>query len=216
MTDEEPMSTPDPPAHVTGEWLVYRPLELPPVLAKSLEAFVEHGYHGTTVRNIAARLKQTIPTIYYYYENKQALLVALLHESIDDLLARCKEAEASVSDDPAERLSALILCMSTFVAHRRQLAQLDQEVRSLETRNRASYIAKRDALEAMLVSCIVDGKEAGIFTVDDPRTASRALITMCRGIAAWYKPKGELAPESLAKVYVRFGLGLVGVCNPPT
>jgi AcrR family transcriptional regulator len=204
------MSTPDQRIHVNGDWLIYRPLELPPVLDKALDAFVEHGYHGTTVRDIAGRLKQTVPTIYYYYENKQALLVALLHESIDDLLARCNQAEASASDDPVERISALIHCISLFVAYRRQLAQLDQEVRSLETRNRASYIAKRDSLETMLVSCIADGVQAGSFTVDNPRAASRALITMCRGIAGWYKPKGELTAEELADVYVKFALGLVG------
>jgi hypothetical protein len=56
----------------------------------------------------------------------------------------------------------------------------------------------------------VDGVEAGTFTIDDPRTASRALITMCRGIADWYKPKGELTPEDLANIYVKFALGLVG------
>jgi AcrR family transcriptional regulator len=206
------LSTPDTDAvTAASDWMVYRPLELPPVLRRSLEAFVEHGYHGTTVRDIARRLNQTVPTIYYYYENKQAVLVALLDESMNDLLSRCARAEASASDDPVDRLSALIRCITLFVAYRRQLAQLDEEVRSLESRNRPAYIAKRDQLEAMLVSCIDDGVRQGTFTVDDPHAASRALISMCRGIASWYKSNGALAPEALADVYVRFALGLVGM-----
>lgn len=198
------------------EWELYRPMDLPPVLAKSLDAFVEHGYHGTTVRDIAGRLKQTVPTIYYYYENKQALLVALLNISIDDLLERCRLADLSAPAEPARRLSALIRSICLFVLYRRQLALLDEEVRSLEPRNRDSYIAKRDSLEAMLVSCIDDGVAVGAFMVDDPRAASRALLSMCRGIAGWHRPRGPLTPEGIAGTYERFALGLVGarVENP--
>jgi AcrR family transcriptional regulator len=190
--------------------MIYRPLDLQPILRCALEAFVEHGYHGTTVRDIARRLHQTVPIIYYYYENKQGVLVALLDKSIDDLLARCRDAEASTTRDPVARLSMLIRCVSLFVAHRRSLALLDEEVRSLEPKNRPAYLAKRDELEQMFVSSIEHGVQLGVFATADARSASRALISMCRGIASWYRKDGPLAPEDLAELYVGYGLGLVG------
>lgn len=111
------------------------------MLRHSLDAFVMNDYHGTTVRDIAKRLGQTVPAIYYHYENKQALLVALLTKSIDDLLDRCTEAEAearaAVADDPAQRLTYLVRCVVLYVANRQQLAFLDAEIRSLESENRA-------------------------------------------------------------------------------
>jgi AcrR family transcriptional regulator len=188
----------------------YRPLELPPVLRCSLDAFVEHGYHGTAVRDIARRLNQTVPMIYYYYENKQALLTALLDESLTDLLARCGGALESVGEDPVERLSTLIRCIVLYVTNRRQFVLLDQEVRSLEGRNRPTYIAKRDELEGMLVACIAPGVKSGVFAVDDPSTAARALLAMCRGIAGWFRAGGPMTPAGVAELYVGFALGLVG------
>jgi AcrR family transcriptional regulator len=190
--------------------MVYRPLGLPIVLDRALDAFVEHGYHGTTVRDIARRLNQTVPMIYYWYKNKQALLVALLSLSIDDLLDRCEKALASVGDDPVEQLSVLIRCLLLYVANRRQLALLDQEVRSLEPSNRPAYIAKRNKIEQMLVASIVAGVKTGIFTVENPQVASRALISMCRGIASWYRSTGSMPPEAMAEVHVQFALALAG------
>jgi AcrR family transcriptional regulator len=190
--------------------MVYRPLGLPPVLNEALDLFVEHGYHGTTVRDIARQLNQTVPMIYYWYENKQALLVALLSQSIDDLLDRCEKALSSVGDDPEDQLSVLVRCLLLYVANRRQLALLDQEVRSLESRNRPAYIVKRDKIEHMLVASIESGVTAGIFTVESPQVASRALISMCRGIASWYRSTGSMTPEAMAAVHVQFALALVG------
>jgi len=40
-----------PPTH----WREFPPLELHPMLLHAMEAFNEHGYHGTSVRDIARR-----------------------------------------------------------------------------------------------------------------------------------------------------------------
>lgn len=186
------------------------------MLRCALEAFVEQGYHGTTVRDIARRLKQTVPTIYYYYENKQALLVALLDASINDLLARCNAALESCTAGPVDRFSTLIRCICLYVTHRRQFVLLDREVTSLDARTRSPYIAKRDALEQMLVTCIQPGVDAGVFTVEDPGTASRALLAMCRGIAGWYRSGGPLDPAAVSDLYVGYACGLIGArAEPP-
>ena len=113
-------------------------------------------------------------------------------------------------DDPVDQLSALIRCLLLYVANRRQLALLDQEVRSLEPSNRPAYIAKRDKIEQMLVASIEAGVKAGVFTVENPHVAARALILMCRGIAGWYRSTGSMPPEAMAEVHVRFALALVG------
>ena len=73
-------------------------LNLPPVLQHALDSFVRIGYHGTTVRDLAKRLGQTVPAIYYHFENKQALLFTLLTRSIDDLLERCMLAARNLSN----------------------------------------------------------------------------------------------------------------------
>ena len=184
--------------------------DLPPVLRHALDAFVANGYHGTTVRDLAKRLGQTVPAIYYHYENKQAVLVALMARSIDDLLDRCVLAEAEVEENPAKRLEALVRCIVLYVAHRREMAFLDSEIRSLEPANRDAYVLKRDRMQAMITRVVTDGMERSVFSPGDSHAHARAVLTMLRGIANWYHPGGHLTPADLCDQYVTYSLRLVG------
>ena len=206
MTQPETMDL-----EVGPEWDEYPSApDLPPVLLHARDAFVMNGYHGTTVRDLAKRLGQTVPAIYYHYENKQAVLVALLNLGIDDLLDRCKKAEAQAADSPTERLSTLVRCIVLYVAYRREMAFLDSEIRSLEPENRATYIMKRDRLQAMVTNAVTDGMERHEFLPGDPHAHARAIITMLRGIANWYQQGGHLTPDDLCSQYVSYALRLVG------
>lgn len=197
------------------DWQAYSESEdLPPILFHSLDAFVANGYHATTVRDVARRLGQTVPAIYYYYENKQALLMALLSLSIDDLLSRCERAAAEEPDDPLARLSKIIRCIILYSTHRRKFALLDAEIRGLEPENRAEYVAKRDKIDSILTNAINDGIDAGIFAKGDARALSRAILAMCRGVAGWYRPDGSLTPAELGDLYVMYALRLAG-CERP-
>jgi AcrR family transcriptional regulator len=191
-------------------WRTYVPLDLHPVLRHAMAAFNEHGYHGTTVRDIARRVGVTVPALYYHYENKQAILVTLLESSIRDVLARCRAAVAEAGQDPVGRFSAIVECITLYMAHRRGLAFLDSEMRSLELEYRAQYVGLRDELERMLLDTVEAGIEAGRFTTPIPVDASRAVLVMCQGIANWYRPEGPLAPPEIAERYVLLSLGTVG------
>ena len=68
---------------VGGGWRTSPTPELSPILSASLDAFSEHGYHGTTVRDIAKRVGVTVPALYYHHENKEGLLFALLDTGIE-------------------------------------------------------------------------------------------------------------------------------------
>ena len=46
------------------------------ILAAALEAFVEKGFHGTAVPEIAARAGVGAGTIYRYFESKEAVVNA--------------------------------------------------------------------------------------------------------------------------------------------
>ena len=194
----------------SASWRHYEPLRLPPVLHHSLEAFAEHGYHGTSVREIAKRLDQTVPTIYYHYENKQALLVSLLLGSLEDVHDRCHRADDEAGTDPVDRLRAVITCIVLYIANRRELAFLEGEILNLEPPSRTRCITMRDEIEGLVATAIADGAAQGRCTTPYPTDAARAILAGCIGIATWYRPDGPLSPEDLTERYVHFALGVVG------
>ncbi|HEV3355624.1 MAG TPA: TetR/AcrR family transcriptional regulator [Pseudonocardiaceae bacterium] len=183
--------------------------QLPPILAGAKAAFEEHGYHGTTVRDIAQRAGVTVPGLYYHYESKQAMLIALLMGSMQGLLDRCHAALAKVPDDPRSRLAALVECVVEFIA-RHASQGLTAELRSLEPENRARYVALRDELEQLTRGIVLAGNESGVFHTEYPVETTRAVLTMCDAVGRWYRPGGRLSPNTVAKRYVRIALNTVG------
>jgi AcrR family transcriptional regulator len=188
----------------------HEPVGAPAILKHALAAIEEHGYHGTTVRDIARRVGVTVPTLYYHFENKQAILVELLMSSMELLLARCRVALAETGKNPADRYAALITTIVEFMAQGGSHGLLDSEIRSLEPANRTKYIALRDELETQLHRIIADGVAQGTFTTPYPVETGRAVLTMCHSIPRWFNPGGPLTPQQLAERYVTIALNAVG------
>ena len=53
------------------------------IMASALSLFVKKGYEHTTFTDIAARLKMTKGAVYWHFETKEDLLVALVREMIE-------------------------------------------------------------------------------------------------------------------------------------
>ncbi len=66
----------------------------------------EEGWQAVTTRKVAERIEYSQPTIYEYFENKEAILLALLRYGYERLLAVMQVAATS-TDDPEERLLAM-------------------------------------------------------------------------------------------------------------
>jgi hypothetical protein len=72
---------------VRGSWRDYEDLGLPKPLAAALEAFVEQGYHGTSIRDVASRSGLSVPGLYHHYPSKQAMLIGLATPGTIPLIA---------------------------------------------------------------------------------------------------------------------------------
>jgi AcrR family transcriptional regulator len=95
-------------------WRHCHPLELSPILAAALEAFDEKGFHGATVRDIARRVGQTVPALYYHHENKEAMFVALQDLGVDELNWRVKTAVKAAGS----QLAGAAILSATQSVHR--------------------------------------------------------------------------------------------------
>jgi AcrR family transcriptional regulator len=200
-----------PGAAVGVQWRDYGQPAVAPLLQAALECFVESGYHGTTIRNVAAAAGLSVPGLYHHYESKHAILVALMQSAMTDLYARSVAALEEAGDSLQDRLDLQIECLVLFHAHRTKLAFIAaSEIRSLEPGARARHIAARDRQQRLLDEIVDEGVTSAIFTAEQPRDASRAIVTMCTGVAQWYRLSGALSPDQLARLYVRYARRLLG------
>jgi len=85
------------------------------ILDVSTELFREHGYSGTSIRDIALRLGMTKAALYYHFNCKDDVLDALVTPTITAIEAFIEEAEQSPGADPADLLRQFVLVLSRNV-----------------------------------------------------------------------------------------------------
>jgi AcrR family transcriptional regulator len=82
-----------------------RPAEL---LAAALELFVERGFAGTRLDDVAARAGVSKGTLYLYFQNKEDLFKAVVRENIVRNLAEMRETMASFKGSYGELIALVI------------------------------------------------------------------------------------------------------------
>ena len=193
------------------DWRTYGAADLPRVLEGALEAFAAHGYHGTSIRELASAAGLSVPGLYHHYRSKQEILVDLMMVVMDEILVRSRAALASAGTDPSDRFDALVESMLRFhMVRRAQAFVASSEIRSLDAGNRGRYIARRDEQQALVDEVVFAGIADGVFTTAYPDDAARAVSSLCVGLASWYRDDGPLSPDELVVHHLALARGLVG------
>lgn len=183
----------------------------PPLLQSAVDAFVLHGYHGTSIRSLASHAGLSVPGLYHHYDSKHAILVDIMRFAMDDLYARSTAAIAEAGASVEHQARAAIECLVLFHVHRADLAFLAaSEIRSLQTTARSEHLARRDRQQRLLVELVDRGVSDGIFRPDSPRLTTRAVITMCTGVAQWFRKEGDLTPAQVTEHYVAVSMRALG------
>ncbi|WP_256838350.1 TetR/AcrR family transcriptional regulator [Ornithinimicrobium faecis] len=115
-------------------------------MATAQEAFVDSGYHATSMDEIADRAGVSKPVLYQHFDGKLELYLGLLETQSDLLIDRLEAALAS-SDDNAERIGATVRAYFQFADEPNGAHRLLFETDLI------SEPAVRDLLERPVVQC---------------------------------------------------------------
>jgi AcrR family transcriptional regulator len=201
----------DGPPKPAATWRDFPPMDLDPPLTGALEAFVELGYHGASVRDVAQRAGLSAPGIYHHWPTKQHLLVAIMDFAMRDLTERCRAARAE-GDGPVARFTLLVECLVLFHTHYRELGFIGaSEMRAVDEPDRARIAALRQDVQHMVDDEVTEGCRRGLMRTPLPREAARAVVTMCTALSQWWSPTGPDSPEEVAAQYVGFACDVVRV-----
>lgn len=160
------------------------------VLDVTSDLFRRNGYQATSMRDIAAAVGMKSGSLYYYYDSKEALLAAILNDTIDAHLAMVRQAvdtlpaNATVRQkfDKAFQVSVKIISDSgdMAVASAQTLSFLQEPEYSEQVRHRQAYNQFwRDLIE--------EGKRTGEIRNDLPdAVASMAIVGALTFVAEWF------------------------------
>lgn len=199
-----------------ADWRTFGPLDLDPVMLGAIEAFVATGYHGASMRTIAANAGMSVPGVYHHYASKQELLVRAFDHTMDELDERLAAARAE-GTNPLERLAFAVEALALFHTLRSEFAFLGaSEMRSLEQPERDRIAARRSALQRLIDAEIDAALAAGLATTTTPRETGRAIATMCTSLPQWFTLDGATSPQQIAQEYAQLALRMIGAATGPT
>ena len=185
-----------------------------PTAAKLIAAAVEvvsaRGYHGTSVRDIAAAAGTSPGILYHYFGTKEGLLATLLDRGLDLLVAATENALDLAGDDPADRLRAIVGAhVRVHLESQRESFLGNSELRALEPGSLRGVVAKRDVQQRIFERVVRDGVRRGAFAAPEPEDAARFVTTACTAVAAWYRSDGPLSPDEVIRRYQEIALDAV-------
>lgn len=178
------------------------------------ELFREHGYAGTSIRDIARALSVQGASLYAHVTSKEDVLWAIVDRAASRFEAAADAAEASAEarrpGDPGEALAALVRAhVDVLTSDVDAAGVFVHEWRSLQPDHRAAILARRDAYQARFRRRIEDGIALGVFGMTDPGIAASTLLSAINGVAGWYDPAGRLPAERIADHLVELSLRMV-------
>jgi TetR/AcrR family transcriptional regulator, cholesterol catabolism regulator len=169
--------------------------------------FYEHGYHATTMRDVAAGVGIKAGSLYNHYASKEELLFQIAEGVMQDLLAAGQEAVAA-AEEPRDQLRALVRAHVLYHAEQRFRAKVaDDQLNALGPERRATVVAVRDGYERLWREVIDAGRAAYGWVVPDTPVVTFAITTMCTAADVWYRENGRLTSSEIADVYEEFVLG---------
>lgn len=173
---------------------------------KSIAAdlFYSKGYFATSISEIARRCSIQKASIYYHYPSKEALLFSIMETTMDDLMAHLHSGlDRAVSVE--EKMRAAVRGHVVFHLERQKENFIaNSELRGLTPDHYDKIVEKRDAYERVFQGLIREGAEAGIFSGEDIKILSYAILTLCTSGAFWYNPGGRLSASEIAEIYETF------------
>lgn len=199
------------------------------LLCAAVELFAARGYHGVSVRDLAATMGAKASSVYAHYASKEELFCRVVSIANEEISYELRDALVAADPHPARTLAAVIEAYITFHADYPLLATVghnDLHVLSGPSLHRVTQLRKQ-AVELVL-SIVERGNATGDFACDKPHLAVTAIAGMGIRVASWYRAPqrswdrpvdsyaevtAEALPaysiQELAEEYTQYALALV-------
>jgi AcrR family transcriptional regulator len=159
-------------------------------------AFMDRGYVGTSIDDIADRLGATKGFFYHHFSSKAELYFGV----IDNAMKRIDEVVRPVFKQglaPDAKLCAMaeqhaLAIMRNFAGSKVGVQGLEKSLLqsggATERRMLAAIIALRDEYESMFVHTIKAGIKAGLFRDEPVGLSTRSVLGALNWMTLWYNP----------------------------
>jgi AcrR family transcriptional regulator len=169
------------------------------ILQAAAQVFERHGYAAGTTNRIAQRAGVSIGSLYQYFPNKDAILVALVHRHLAQATAALGPHIQRLND--GARFDQLLPSIVEAMVAMHALAPSLHRVLFEETQLPPTLRAQLDELEDRLVEVAAGALEAEAdLSLTDPHLSARIVINVIEGLThrLVLRPPAGVPPHAIA------------------
>jgi AcrR family transcriptional regulator len=183
------------------------------ILRHSAQIFAEHGFEGTSIRDISRATGVSLSGLYYYFDSKQRLLYLIQSNAFKFILARLQQ-RLMAGLEPTQKLRLLVQNhIEYFLSHPNEMKVLSHEEDALEEPFRQEVAAIKRQYFALAREIFEDVLAECPNPTLNPRVAVLSLFGMMNWVYKWHKPGVDPQAEELTDTIV--GIFLHGVMAVP-
>jgi len=153
------------------------------ILEAAYQVFAEAGRKGARTREIARRARVNIAMIHYYFSSKEELYMRVVTPIFQDIFSRLRKA-ASLSDDPRERLQAVVNVYFDFLEKhpdfpRLMMWELASGGEAIQRIFSGALTEAGAAFPDEITNIFKDGQTKGVFRRHSPQHAVISMAALC-------------------------------------
>jgi len=169
------------------------------ILTAAERLFVERGYRGISMREIADEVGVTKAALYYHFRDKEQLFVALLTNALDEFGALVEQCRATERSRRAQIEAIVKQIMALPPERRASLRLASQELGNLDAATRQQFIEQYHAqFIGRIITILTEGVAHGEFRPIDPQIGAWALLGMMYPYFHVASVTGQAPTETLA------------------
>lgn len=176
------------------------------VLTTAAQMFNERGFHATSLDDIAAQLKVTKPTLYYYVKNKDEILLACVRQGLQMMIDGI-EASHRAGGSAIDQLRTCMAMYGHIVTQPFGMCLIrvaDQEV-PIESRVELRRI--KSLIDHEFRRLVTAGIAEGSLLPCDPKLTAFTIAGGLSWIGRWYRPDGDIPGDEIVRQSVATLLG---------
>jgi AcrR family transcriptional regulator len=163
--------------------------------------FRERGYDGTSLNDLAETLNITKPTLYYYVQSKDQLVLEIIRRAQSEMLRAMQEIELGAGT-AYDKLRAIMIQYVLLMVSDNGACLALLNTREFETKTQAEVVKRIAEGDEILYRVLVSGQKDGSIAEADRITTLHALFGSLNWLPRWYKPEGRLPPQKFARLFV--------------
>jgi AcrR family transcriptional regulator len=171
------------------------------VLREAARLFCEQGYNETQMSDVASQLGVTKPTIYYYFKNKEDVLVECFEVGFNLIEAALRRVDKTARNG-ADRLRNVLLAYAELMTQDFGKCTVRVSTSGLSAEGRSRIGMHRRRFDARIRALVADAVNDGSIRKCDPKIATFTILGSLNWIGQWHRADGPLPAERLAREIV--------------